>query len=68
MHLFASSAARPLHGSDEEEAIPAASELARLEDNSCDLAQGYGIAKPMPLDEFLQWVHTFNQTRQQLET
>jgi diguanylate cyclase (GGDEF)-like protein len=42
-------------------------ELAWLKDNRCDLVQGYGIAKPMPLDEFLEWTHTFNQARQQQE-
>lgn len=50
------------------EGAETAQELAWLESNRCDLVQGYGIAKPMPLDEFLQWVHTFNQIRQQQET
>ena len=49
------------------EGAETAQELAWLENNRCDLAQGYGIAKPMPLDEFLQWAHTFNQPRQQKE-
>lgn len=49
------------------EGAETAQELAWLENNKCDLVQGYGIAKPMPLAEFLQWVHAFNQPRQQQE-
>ena len=29
----------------------------QLRDLHCDLAQGYWIAKPMPADQFLAWVH-----------
>lgn len=50
------------------EGAETAQELAWLESNRFDLVQGYVIAKPMPLDEFLQWVNTFNQTHQQQET
>ena len=37
----------------------------RLGDMGCDLAQGYWISKPLPADEFLQWlVDTFWGLRQ----
>lgn len=36
-------------------------ELSWLRDAGCDLIQGYGVAKPMPLNEFLAWVKDFNQ-------
>jgi hypothetical protein len=26
----------------------------------CDLVQGYGIARPMPADDVLSWVASFN--------
>lgn len=31
-------------------------ELAWLVSNDCDVVQGYGIARPMPADEFAPWV------------
>lgn len=31
-------------------------EIDWLKENQCDLVQGYGIAKPMPLRDFLAWV------------
>lgn len=31
-------------------------ELAWLKSNQCDIVQGYGIAKPMPVAQFLAWV------------
>lgn len=34
-------------------------ELAWLESNGCDLVQGYVVARPMPLDDFLAWVRNF---------
>jgi len=34
-------------------------ELAWLGRNGCDLVQGYVVAKPMPLDDFLAWVRNF---------
>ena len=36
-------------------------ELAWLRKAGCDMIQGYGIAKPMPLPAFLEWVRNFNQ-------
>jgi len=35
-------------------------EQAWLTDNHCDLLQGYVVAKPMPLNEFIPWVEKFN--------
>jgi len=35
-------------------------EQAWLTDNRCDLLQGYVVAKPMPLAEFIPWVNKFN--------
>ena len=32
------------------------SELAWLGNNGCDLVQGYVVARPLPLDDFLAWV------------
>jgi diguanylate cyclase (GGDEF)-like protein len=36
-------------------------ELAWLKSNHCDVVQGYGIARPMPLADFLPWVSAFEQ-------
>lgn len=38
-------------------------ELAWLKDNNCDVVQGYGIAKPMPLADFLPWVSAFGENK-----
>jgi diguanylate cyclase (GGDEF)-like protein len=38
-------------------------ELAWLGDNGCDLVQGYVVARPMPLDDFLTWVNKFSGSR-----
>jgi diguanylate cyclase (GGDEF)-like protein len=32
--------------------------LGLLRTFSCDLAQGYGICRPVPLDRFVNWLHT----------
>lgn len=37
-----------------------AEEIDWLANNGCDLVQGYGVAKPMPADEFPAWVRRFN--------
>ncbi len=37
-------------------------ELAWLTSNHCDVVQGYVVAKPMPLKEFIDWVEKFNQS------
>lgn len=42
------------------EGAETAEELAWLTHNHCDLVQGYVVAKPMPLPEFLAWVEKFN--------
>jgi len=42
------------------EGAETAEELAWLTVNHCDLVQGYVVAKPMPLPEFLSWVEKFN--------
>ncbi|MDZ4253804.1 MAG: GGDEF domain-containing phosphodiesterase, partial [Sulfuritalea sp.] len=38
------------------EGVETAAELTWLGSNGCDLVQGYVVAKPMPLDNFLTWV------------
>lgn len=35
-------------------------DLSWLAGNGCDVAQGYGIARPMPADELPGWVSTFS--------
>lgn len=42
------------------EGVETAAELDWLAENNCDLAQGYGIARPLPLDEFIAWVCDYN--------
>ncbi len=42
------------------EGAETAEELAWLTSNHCDLVQGYVVAKPMPLEEFLSWTEKFN--------
>ena len=42
------------------EGAETAQEQAWLTDNHCDLLQGYVVAKPMPLDEFMAFVKKFN--------
>ncbi|MDD4942046.1 MAG: EAL domain-containing protein [Rhodoferax sp.] len=42
------------------EGAETAEELAWLVNNHCDLVQGYVVARPMPLPEFLAWVEKFN--------
>jgi diguanylate cyclase (GGDEF)-like protein len=37
-----------------------AEEVEWLTNNGCDLVQGYVVAKPMPADEFANWVGRFN--------
>jgi EAL domain-containing protein (putative c-di-GMP-specific phosphodiesterase class I) len=34
-------------------------DLSWLESNGCDVAQGYGIARPMPADELPGWISAF---------
>ncbi len=41
-------------------------ELAWLKESQCDVVQGYGIAKPMPLDMFLTWVGRGESSSSQL--
>lgn len=37
-------------------------ELRWLVDNACQVVQGYGIARPMPADEFVAWMRNFELT------
>jgi EAL domain-containing protein (putative c-di-GMP-specific phosphodiesterase class I) len=37
------------------EGVEDAHTLELLGKLGCDMAQGFGIGKPMPIDEFLQW-------------
>ncbi|PKO90226.1 MAG: hypothetical protein CVU16_10745 [Betaproteobacteria bacterium HGW-Betaproteobacteria-10] len=43
------------------EGAETADELHWLAANGCPVVQGYGIARPMPADEFVAWVHNFEQ-------
>lgn len=43
------------------EGAETAEELGWLRDNECELVQGYVVAKPMPVADFLHWVSNFNQ-------
>lgn len=45
------------------EGAETAEELAWLKDNHCDVVQGYGIAKPMPLEDLLPWISASGQRR-----
>ncbi len=42
------------------EGAETAEEIAWLRTAGCDLIQGYGIARPMPLDRFREWVQQKN--------
>jgi len=33
--------------------------LSTLRDMGCDIAQGYGIARPMPASDFVSWCRNF---------
>lgn len=46
------------------EGAETAQELAWLHVNRCDFVQGYAIARPMPLAEFIAWVQQFNQQQE----
>lgn len=43
------------------EGVETMEELTWLTNNQCDMVQGYIIAKPMPLNAFVEWVKKFNQ-------
>ncbi|HXZ46348.1 MAG TPA: EAL domain-containing protein, partial [Pseudolabrys sp.] len=45
------------------EGAETANDLAWLRANDCDMAQGYGIAKPMPADELPGWLMAFGVRR-----
>lgn len=38
------------------EGAETAAEIAWLRANACDLVQGYGVARPMPLADFVAWI------------
>jgi diguanylate cyclase (GGDEF)-like protein len=38
-------------------------DLSWLAHNGCDVAQGYGIARPMPADELPPWIAAFGRSR-----
>jgi diguanylate cyclase (GGDEF)-like protein len=46
------------------EGVENASALRWLEAHSCERAQGYYIAKPMPAEQFPGWVSDYNQARE----
>lgn len=39
-------------------------EIDWLRQNDCDLVQGYGVARPMPVEDFESWVRKFNTAEQ----
>lgn len=41
------------------EGVESASDRAWLRDKGCDVAQGYGIARPMPAQELPAWIRAF---------
>ncbi len=43
------------------EGVEDAATLALLQHAGCDAAQGYYFAKPLPAQEFIKWLHEFNQ-------
>jgi diguanylate cyclase (GGDEF)-like protein/PAS domain S-box-containing protein len=45
------------------EGVETAAHWNLLKDLGCDIAQGYYIARPMPAEEFLNWVATFQASR-----
>jgi EAL domain-containing protein (putative c-di-GMP-specific phosphodiesterase class I) len=42
------------------EGVESAATLERLQTLGCEYAQGYYIAKPLPANEFLTWVHKWS--------
>lgn len=46
------------------EGAETAQELAWLTNAGCDFVQGFVVAKPMPMDNFVEWVSEFNTTHQ----
>ena len=42
------------------EGAETASDLAWLVGNDCDIAQGYGIARPMPANELPNWIAAYS--------
>lgn len=42
------------------EGAETAGDLAWLTRNECDVAQGYGIARPMPAEELPKWMAAYN--------
>lgn len=41
------------------EGAETAEDLAWLSGNDCDIAQGYGIARPMPVDDLQDWINAY---------
>ena len=42
------------------EGVETEAHITRLKELGCDIAQGYGIARPMPADELMPWVLSWN--------
>jgi len=42
------------------EGAETAEDLAWLSSNDCDIAQGYGIARPMPVEELQHWINAYH--------
>lgn len=42
------------------EGVETPAELHWLKENGCDIAQGYGIARPMPAGQLLDWIASFS--------
>lgn len=49
------------------EGVETEQQLMLVHTFGCDLAQGYFIGKPMPEQEFLDWVHAVDQTTNDLQ-
>jgi EAL domain-containing protein (putative c-di-GMP-specific phosphodiesterase class I) len=42
------------------EGVETQEHLLALREMGCDIAQGYGIARPMPANEVMAWCQNFN--------
>jgi diguanylate cyclase (GGDEF)-like protein len=48
------------------EGVETQDEMRWLLDHGCDVAQGYGIARPMPAEQLEGWIASFSQSQQSL--
>jgi EAL domain-containing protein (putative c-di-GMP-specific phosphodiesterase class I) len=45
------------------EGVETPDEMRWLREHGCDVAQGYGIARPMPADQLHDWIRSFAQSQ-----